>query len=1001
MNNLKIKTKLILIILGPLLGVIFFSSLLIYSKYEYSNKYRMLEEAVLLSTKMTSLVHELQKERGMTAGYLGSKGVKFKDQIGGQRDLTNKSLKEYQDYLSSLGLDCYGPKYAELIAKVNKRLKSLKDIRIKVSSLTVSGKKAISYYTLTNSAVLEVVRKTSSFSPDTEMATELNSYTNFLLSKERAGVERAVGAVTFAENKFLPGMRTKFNKVIAEEEAFLYSFERLTSKETMAFYKKTVQGKSVDEVKRMREIALTANEFGGFGIDPSYWFDMITSKINKLKKVEDYLSKNIKYENDKVDNIVNVARAISNVLHETQKERGATAGYLGSKGKKFASKLPIQRKNTDKKIKALKSFLKTVDLSIYSSDVNNNIKKSIIDLDNTISLRAKITSLDISAGNAISSFTNMNAQFLDTISSIAKVSDNAVTASSMGSFYNFLMSKERAGIERAVMANVFAADKFIGGSKAKFASLVTQQDTFIKSFLSSASFSVKKFYKKTVRGKDIDEVNRMRQIAFDAKTIGGFGVDSAYWFKTITEKINMLKKVDDKLADSLIKKSVKLYEDAKLQMIVYIVLSILIIILVLILGRTVLNNILIGIRTLSSGIDDFFKFLNKEVDDVKEIDVNRKDAIGIMARKVNENIVKTREVVIDDIKFMDEVKGIVTEIKKGYLFKRLEYDARSKNLQELKVEVNEMLEVMNSTIGGSVNKITDVLNSYSNLDFTNNIRNANGKVETSILNVGNMITNMLQANMKNGLTIEHTSNDLLQNVDTLNVASNEAAASLEETAAALEEITGSINHNTNNVIKMSEYAIEVTSSVKNGQNLANETTTAMDEINEQVSAITEAISIIDQIAFQTNILSLNAAVEAATAGEAGKGFAVVAAEVRNLASRSSEAATEIKTLVENATQKANDGKNIANKMTDGYTSLNESITQTINLIDDVTNASKEQSAGIAQINDAVTLLDQQTQKNASVAAHTAQIAKDTKEIAHHIVEDANEKEFNGKKDISL
>ena len=102
-------------------------------------------------------------------------------------------------------------------------------------------------------------------------------------------------------------------------------------------------------------------------------------------------------------------------------------------------------------------------------------------------------------------------------------------------------------------------------------------------------------------------------------------------------------------------------------------------------------------------------------------------------------------------------------------------------------------------------------------------------------------------------------------------------------------------------------------------------TESMEEINEQTSSIADAITVIDQIAFQTNILSLNAAVEAATAGEAGKGFAVVAQEVRNLASRSAEAAREIKALVENANSKADEGKQIANKMITGYSKLNENI----------------------------------------------------------------------------
>ena len=163
--------------------------------------------------------------------------------------------------------------------------------------------------------------------------------------------------------------------------------------------------------------------------------------------------------------------------------------------------------------------------------------------------------------------------------------------------------------------------------------------------------------------------------------------------------------------------------------------------------------------------------------------------------------------------------------------------------------------------------------------------------------------------------------------------------------------------------------------------------------------IASVINIIQEIAFQTNILSLNAAVEAATAGEAGKGFAVVAQEVRNLASRSAEAAKEIKTLVETATQKADQGKKISEDMISGYKALNENIIQTIELIKGVESSSKEQLAGIEQINMAVASLDQQTQQNAQIASQTYDVATQTDSIAKLVVDNANAKEFIGKDSV--
>jgi len=327
------------------------------------------------------------------------------------------------------------------------------------------------------------------------------------------------------------------------------------------------------------------------------------------------------------------------------------------------------------------------------------------------------------------------------------------------------------------------------------------------------------------------------------------------------------------------------------------------------------------------------------------------------------------------------------------------------NTSNLKLNyVAKTINALVDNLKSNFEQILTTLNTYSNQNYidrivTNTLSGYFESLAKGVNNLGDSITDMLLENKINGLTLDESSNILLENVDKLNASSNEAAVSLEETAATLEEVTSNIRHTTENIAKMARYSYDVTHSAQEGEKLANQTTLAMEEINTQVTEINQAISVIDQIAFQTNILSLNAAVEAATAGEAGRGFAVVAQEVRNLATRSAQAAKEIKILVENATAKANDGKNIAGHMIEGYKQLNTNISQTINLISDIENASKEQLKGIEQINDTVTQLDQQTQQNAMVASQTHDVAVLTDQIAKLVVSDANSKEFIGKNEV--
>jgi methyl-accepting chemotaxis protein len=220
----------------------------------------------------------------------------------------------------------------------------------------------------------------------------------------------------------------------------------------------------------------------------------------------------------------------------------------------------------------------------------------------------------------------------------------------------------------------------------------------------------------------------------------------------------------------------------------------------------------------------------------------------------------------------------------------------------------------------------------------------------------------------------------------LSQRTEEQASNLQQTAASMEELNTTVRNNADTARQASKLADAASAAAQNGGVVVGQVVVTMDDISASSRKIAEIISVIDGIAFQTNILALNAAVEAARAGEQGRGFAVVAGEVRNLAQRSAEAAKEIKTLIGNSVEKVEAGARLVGDAGSSMEDIVGQVKRVADLINEISSATIEQTAGIGQVSEAVVQLDQVTQQNAALVEESAAAADSLKHQASHLAE---------------
>jgi len=296
-------------------------------------------------------------------------------------------------------------------------------------------------------------------------------------------------------------------------------------------------------------------------------------------------------------------------------------------------------------------------------------------------------------------------------------------------------------------------------------------------------------------------------------------------------------------------------------------------------------------------------------------------------------------------------------------------------LNRLAEGVNQLVESFDDVIRDVGDKMQALADGDLRQRVQANYQGAFADLKENVNRTADQLADIVTQIQHASTEIENAATEITSGTSDLSERTEQAASNLEETAASTEQMSATVKQNAKNAKSASSLVNDANLTASQGGEVVERAVSAMNGIEGSAQKITDIIGVIDEIAFQTNLLALNASVEAARAGEAGKGFAVVAQEVRQLAQRSAQAASDIKTLIQDSNGQVTDGVQLVNQAGKALTDIVGSIGKVVGIVEQISSASQEQATGVQEINTSVTSLDQMTQQNSALVEESTAAAR--------------------------